>query len=144
MPDYSAADYCGWYYTNGVKTYCATCPRAPVDSITALAAVRKELERLATMGHETWKTVGHPMNEWVRRDTVNRAANAALADLDALSAAGWRVVRGDGLNNGDTLETVDRAAWREDGPASRMVQGITDDWTPREGDTPVWRRVSPK
>jgi len=44
----------------------------------ALDTIRPILERLATIGHEDWKSPGHPMNEWVSRDAVNIAARQAL------------------------------------------------------------------
>lgn len=47
-----------------------------------IAAARTHIERLATIGHEPWKTPGHPMNQWVGRDAVNIAARRALDALD--------------------------------------------------------------
>lgn len=44
--------------------------------------LREILGRLSTMGDEPWKTSGHPMNDWVQKETVQRLAKEALGILD--------------------------------------------------------------
>ena len=44
--------------------------------------VRENLERLAKLGNEAWKTPGHPMNSWVNRELVNWLAQEALDSLE--------------------------------------------------------------
>lgn len=50
-----------------------------------IAAARTHIERLEAIGHEPWKTPGHPMNQWVGRDTVNSGARRALDALDGVT-----------------------------------------------------------
>jgi hypothetical protein len=61
-----------------------TEPKVPGDEHRAIVVAA--LEELATMGHEKWKTAGHPLNEWVSRDRVNRLAETALASFQALGS----------------------------------------------------------
>lgn len=48
------------------------------------AILTAALDELSTMGHEKWKTPGHPMNTWVSRDRVNRLAETATVSLEAI------------------------------------------------------------
>ena len=40
--------------------------------------LRMALAELAEIGNEPWKQKGHPMNEWVSKERVNRIAREAL------------------------------------------------------------------
>lgn len=50
------------------------------NSEARVAQLEQALRKLADIGNESWKTQGHPMNNWVSRDTVNNIARKALGD----------------------------------------------------------------
>ncbi len=64
-----------------------------------IEAARPILTKLSVLGDEAWKTPGHPMNEWVSKETVQYQAKRALEALDATNQA-------DADNAGEVYEQV--------------------------------------
>lgn len=53
---------------------------AVLTLLDEIVELRAALEKLSVIGNEKWETPGHPMNEYVSRETVQLIAKKALGD----------------------------------------------------------------
>jgi hypothetical protein len=58
------------------------------DAVSDRARLDEILLRLSTLGDESWKEPGHPMNSWVGKETVQRLAREAIEIVGRLGKEG--------------------------------------------------------